>query len=194
MRRRIAGWNLRIARARGPERVQGPKIQAFIVAENIEISVISLDAKIGGTRRIPAILNVLNFKEMAAQDEAQRSLVGTVTRITLDANLRHDSPPSAPPDEMSVALRAYRVTNLRASNEGRDFQDFPTLPPSVFASFSFHCGYSVFLCNVFIPQELAEAWCFDIDRAQRRSSTPNFILAWQASYSGVETGLMPLPD
>jgi hypothetical protein len=40
------------------------------VAQYIEIAVVSLDTKIGGTGGIPAILNVLNFKEMATQGEA----------------------------------------------------------------------------------------------------------------------------
>jgi len=54
----------------GPKCVQGPKVRAFIVAQDIEIAVVSLDTKIGGTCGIPAILNVLNFEEMAAQGEA----------------------------------------------------------------------------------------------------------------------------
>src|SRR5580704_3975106 len=117
MRRGVTGLSFASAGAGRSEGVQGPNVHAFVVTEDVEIAVVGLNAKIDGSRRIPTIFNIVDLKDMPAQDEAQGPLISAIACIALDANLRHKWPPSA--SLWSVVYRhRERVSRARVTLAG----------------------------------------------------------------------------
>jgi len=75
----------------GAEGVERPDVLNFIVAEDVEISVVGANPEIDRVRLVPLVFHVHDLKFPAANRETRRPLVGAVARIALHLDGTHTS-------------------------------------------------------------------------------------------------------
>ena len=60
------------------EGIESPEIFAFVMPENVEVSVVCQDAEISGGGAVPLVFHLLNHIDVGAKDEPERALVRLV--------------------------------------------------------------------------------------------------------------------
>lgn len=60
------------------EAVERPRILSNVVAQDIVVSILGADSKIGGIRRVPLAVQILDFVFVPVEDESKGALVGTI--------------------------------------------------------------------------------------------------------------------
>ena len=62
----------------GAEAVEGPRILSDVVAQDIVVPILGAHPEVGGIRRVPLAVQILDFVFVTVENESKRPLVGAI--------------------------------------------------------------------------------------------------------------------